>query len=205
MPNNIFTKILSFLNKKSLVNSGRYYNNFKYAIKRTEQLGLELPKIEFSNKSYFSDDYMRKINESIQQFQFNLNDIAAQCMDFNLQIKKHLEYITKDNFIYTIGYVQMNNEAMFKQTDKTLEELLKHGVQMEKNRTLDIHVWLTLPSMEIIDLTLSTTIGKVNNDSKWFGRVFMDHPDNFNGMEYIPLLVGDDFLRKIGALQDLDF
>lgn len=55
--------------------------------------------------------------------------------------------------------------------------------------------------MEIIDLTFSTTYGIVNNVPSVIGRCSFQHYSAFNeNMVYHPQLVGEDYLKQIGAL-----
>jgi hypothetical protein len=66
---------------------------------------------------------------------------------------------------------------------------------------INLHAWLTTPNMEIIDLTFATTYGIVNNVPSVIGRCSFQHYSAFNeNMVYHPQLVGEDYLKQIGAL-----
>lgn len=69
------------------------------------------------------------------------------------------------------------------------------------SRTLELHAWLTLPSREIIDLTLATTLGIVRDEPDLLGRFAFIHPDDLvDNQSYHPQLLGDAYLRRIGAM-----
>ncbi|MDD1193724.1 hypothetical protein PT209_27510, partial [Klebsiella pneumoniae] len=68
---------------------------------------------------------------------------------------------------------------------------------------IDLHAWLTTPNLEIIDLTFATTYGIVNDIPSVIGRSSFQHYSEFNvNMVYHPQLIGDDYLKKIGAIVD---
>lgn len=59
--------------------------------------------------------------------------------------------------------------------------------------------------MEIIDLTFVTTYGIVNNKPDVIGRCAFQHYSAFDdNMVNHPQLIGDDYLKKIGALKEVD-
>ncbi|EMX4958083.1 TPA: hypothetical protein QHC21_002963 [Raoultella planticola] len=64
---------------------------------------------------------------------------------------------------------------------------------------MDIHAWLTLPSYEIIDLTLSTTFAINNNQPENAGIFIAKKADDVTGLIYRPMLVGDEYLKQIGV------
>jgi hypothetical protein len=102
--------------------------------------------------------------------------------------------------LYTIGWVDDGTaKGMFKFDDAFISDKLKHG---HSGGTVNIHAWLTLPSMEVIDVALATTIAVVQNIPEGYGGVFAQPADGLNGMAYKPMLVGPDFLRKTGLLME---
>jgi hypothetical protein len=79
-----------------------------------------------------------------------------------------------------------------------LRNLLKSGIE---NYSLSLHAWLTLPSMEIIDFSLPTSYAVVNGYRAERGGVIANHADKLSGgMQYHPMLIGEEFLIKIGAM-----
>ena len=82
---------------------------------------------------------------------------------------------------------------MFYQSEASLKKLLTEGIN---GNTINLHTWLTLPSMEILDFTLPTTLGKISGNKEMYGKTIIKHPSKLtNNMEYHPLLVGEEFLK----------
>lgn len=61
---------------------------------------------------------------------------------------------------FTIGSVALEGKEVYRQTEDSLEHLISDGIDF---RAADLHAWLTLPSIEIIDMTFPTSYGVINN------------------------------------------
>jgi hypothetical protein len=71
--------------------------------------------------------------------------------------------------------------------------------------TLNLHCWLTLPTREILDCTLPTTVAIINNMPEAAeGLVLSKHWRELTSrLRYHPMLVGSEFLERAGALVSL--
>lgn len=79
-----------------------------------------------------------------------------------------------------------------------MKGLIKNGISKTQ---LSIHAWLTLPACEIMDFTIQTTSAVINKAKKDLGGVYAGHADHLsNNIRYHPMLLGEDYLRRIGAL-----
>ncbi|MDA5492291.1 hypothetical protein PGS50_03360 [Yersinia intermedia] len=79
-----------------------------------------------------------------------------------------------------------------------MKELIKSGISKPQ---LNIHAWLTLPTCEILDFTLPTTYAVTNKTKEGYGEVLAGHADHLlKNVRYRPMLLGEDYLRRIGAL-----
>lgn len=63
---------------------------------------------------------------------------------------------------------------------------------------MNFHAWLTLPSMEIIDLTLATTYAVNSGTDDGLRTAMLGPPESFLPLAYKPMLVGVGFLDKVG-------
>lgn len=103
--------------------------------------------------------------------------------------------------LYTLGWIDDgSDEGLFKFDDAFIADKLRN-VHMPGN--VNIHAWLTLPSMEIIDVTLATTMAIAQGRPEQGGGVVMGYADEFKGLAYRPMLIGMDFLRRAGLLIEL--
>jgi hypothetical protein len=179
-----------------------YKNRFETAYKRTQKFNLNPPKVKYSNDSFLSKEFLNKIPILIyEEFgMINEKEVFANCMGFHYKLKPFFEYQLSSDVYFTLGYVTINDERFFYLDDSIIENMLQNGLQ--QNPT--IHAWLTLPTMEILDFTLSITYYKLKNIEEGMGRVISTHADKLkDGMAYHPVLIGDMFLRKIGGLIEL--
>ncbi|OHE05047.1 hypothetical protein [Sulfurimonas sp. RIFOXYB12_FULL_35_9] len=182
-----------FKNKQTIIT---YKDEYKEAIRRTKRLKLKLPNVDINDEIFLNKKFKEAFDGVINKYSFQTKDLYLRCYDFNYNIKKVLDNQLEYNFMYTIGYIEIDGEPYFKSTEEDLLKMIKHEQADYNLDGIKIHVWLTLPSMEIIDFTLSTTLNNIfSNIPK--GGVIMRHADANNYIKYKPLLIGDDFFKKI--------
>lgn len=100
--------------------------------------------------------------------------------------------------LYTLGWVDDGTDkGMFKFDEPFIAEKLKSG---HVGGTVNMHAWLTLPSLEVIDVALVTSLAVLNGWDEGHGAVLAKHADEVTGMAYKPMLIGPDFLRKTGLM-----
>jgi len=181
-----------------------YKNKFKEAIERSKRLNLEVPNIYYDNKQYASIEILEKIPYFLREEfgEFEIEDLAAQCLNMNLKLKDFMADLLKTDVYYTIGYIQFDKDSHFKQTEETLKEMIQ-----EENNTgkVNLHVWLTLPSMEILDPTILTTYSLHYNYPEGLGGMIFNDADKVKHMEFIPMLVGDDFIYQAKLIRGFIF
>jgi hypothetical protein len=172
-----------------------YKERFQEAIKRTERLNLELPKITINNEQYVTNELLEEIPHLLKKEfgEFDIEDLAGQCLSMNLKLKDTISNYLNIPIYYTIGYITYKENNYFKQTEESLIEMIKN-----KNYTgkVSLHSWLTLPSMEILDSTFLTSFSLVNNFKEGIGGMILTHADDVKHMEFIPMLVGSDYIKK---------
>lgn len=178
-----------------------YATEWAAAVERSKKFGLEVPPHEVQPKHrYLTDSRQAEFPYVVQRGLGDLDypDVVAQCMSIHYRLAPVLEKWLGCPVLYTIGWVDDGTEkGMFKFDDSFVAEKLKNG---HSGSTANIHAWLTLPSMEVIDVALATTIAVVQKLPQGHGAVLAKHADELRGMAYKPMLVGPDFLRKTGLL-----
>jgi len=179
-----------------------YNEKFLQAIERTCRFGLPDPKfIKLSAERFLDSETQEKLPYIIRDKLGILeeDEIVLQCLLLNMRLKEvFLEYF-KVPVYYTIGYIGIDEKFMFQQTEESLEAMLKNGIE---GPSISLHAWLTLPSMEILDFSISTSYGKVNGIKKMMGAALALHPSELTGgMSYHPMIIGEDFLHRIGAMR----
>lgn len=124
-------------------------------------------------------------------------------MSLHLKARSVLEKWLKCPVYYTLGWIDDGSlKGMFKFDDQTIAEKLATG---HHDETLNIHAWLTLPTMEIIDLTLTTTVCLLQGLKEGAGGVIVKKADEVTGLTYKPMLVGETYLHKIGVIKNISW
>lgn len=182
-----------------------YGNDFTAAIERTERLGLSVPSHRFEHGYAWLDqkaldEFPYVVQRGLQDLE--VHDVALQCLAINSRLQPVIENWLNCPVIYTLGWIQYDTGSdLFHFDEAFIENKLKRPDSFPGR--VNLHAWLTLPSMEIIDISLSTSMGVAQNRPEMCGAVIASHADEIKGFAFKPMLVGDDFLRKSGAILDL--
>ncbi|MFK5914131.1 MAG: hypothetical protein QM484_07135 [Woeseiaceae bacterium] len=99
---------------------------------------------------------------------------------------------------YTIGFIEGKSQNYFEYTEQDAIKWISDGKLRKKTK---LHSWLTLPSGEIVDLAFLPTFAMVQGKEIPRGSMIADYSYNLNGMKYIPMYLGMNFLQVSGALQ----
>ncbi len=177
-----------------------YKEEFVEAVERTRRLGLTLPKYGFSDERFLTPEKLQQLPYAVRDAvgEISLEEVVAKCLSLHYMLLDPLADFFSTSVVYTIGYVSTPHCNLYKMTEDNLRNLLKFGLQSFQ---LDIHAWVTLPSMEILDFSLATSMAVINDWNDGHGAVVAGHADEFlYGIEYHPMVLGDNILRKIGAL-----
>lgn len=178
-----------------------YGIRFSNAIDRAHRLNLAVPHVKLEDRRYLTNESMAMIPKQIHDRVglLTAKQVVLQCFYVHQLIKAPLEDLFDTELYYTIGYVETCDRLIYSHDEAGLRELLKNGIS---NPSVNLHAWLTLPSMEIIDFSLSASYFHVNEGPQDSYGIIANHADELKGgMKYHPTLVGDDFLHKIGAMQ----
>ncbi|HBB6883811.1 TPA: hypothetical protein ON591_004969 [Citrobacter freundii] len=195
----MFRRLMSRLSKN--VN---YETEFTSAIRRSKKWGLEVPIVRLSKTPFLTNDKSEAALNVIQEIasKHTPEEISQQCFGYMYLVQDALEDALQTPLYYTLGYVDYDKRPVFYTCEETLKSNL--GIPMSGVGAINLHAWLTTPNMEIIDLTFATTYGIVNNVPSVIGRCAFQHYSAFNeNMVYHPQLVGEDYLKRIGAFVDL--
>ena len=177
-----------------------YFDDFRAATDRTRRFGLDVPHHEIEpDRRYLTAARQREFPFVMHKAigAIGTEELMAQCMSIHHRLKPVIQDWLDVPVVYTIGWVQTKGEGLFKFDESHIHDLLQLA---SVPRTLGVHVWLTLPSMELIDLSLATTMAIVHNMPEGLGQMMAKHADDVTGMAYKPMLLGDGLLRRIGVL-----
>ncbi|XPV67767.1 MAG: hypothetical protein ACNI25_10615 [Halarcobacter sp.] len=203
-----------------------YFKELNEAIDFTDSMGLKLPKkINFDyDKRYFTEEGNYKLikvyNDIFQSKLINVSDMyefalgmIANCSPLHYFLKKYLDKELGCKSYFTIGYILFDDEKG-NSYHKITQEIVKDCLNNSKFPK-DHHVWLTLDSGEILDLTFPLTYSSIHdknfNNSLEQGKIGISfinrHINDFqHSMTYKPILIGENFFSKIGFdLEDISY
>ena len=181
-----------------------YSDELKAAFVFTEQLGLKAPEylpIPDRVLSNNSDTLSNALQKSLGHL--SPDQVSAQCFAINFKLRSEVDRALNTSSLLTFGWVHEPPNDYFKMSASDLRQLVRQPKAMN---SLNLHCWLTLPSEEIIDVTLPTTQGYVLKRPEQYGLVLSKHWTEFTGgVRFHPLVVGEDFLLKSGVFHFLAF
>lgn len=174
------------------------------AIARAGRLRLNCPGFKPQNGKLLTEKTLKEIPSVVKDTvgYLSVSAVAGQCLSYHLRLRSALRDYFGTEVTYTIGYVSMGEETIFEQTEEQMKGLMS---SKGFRPLLNIHAWLTLPTCEVMDFTLPTTYAVMNQTEQGYGEgyggVIAGHADHLQqGVRYRPMLLGEDYLRKIGAL-----
>lgn len=181
-----------------------YKEEWQDALERTKRYGLNVPADAYQQQQqkYLTKEVHDRFPYVVRDAFGNLEyeDIVAQCMAIHYRLAPVMEDLLKCPVFFTIGWIDDGSEqGMFRFGEEFIQEHL-NAPKTTVGGQANLHAWLTLPSMEVIDISLVTTIVVLQKLDKGHGGVLAGPADDFNGFAYKPMLVGTDFLRKAGML-----
>lgn len=100
----------------------------------------------------------------------------------------------------TIGNIYYKGKNIYGVTHRKIEHILTKGFEPEK--TIDVHVWLTLVDMTVLDLTVLSTLHALGLSEVAPTRgnsVLVWNQGSHPEIEFEPLLVDNDFFSKVDS------
>lgn len=176
-----------------------YLDEFNAAIARTKEFGLCPPDFVPNNIAYLDEQRMSRVPYALlREFgELSAKNLVAQCLSIHFRLVPVLQQLFGTAPIFTVGYVDFSGEPRFQTSESYLRGLLEHGIG---GNTFDAHAWLTLPSMEILDFSLPTSMAIINGWKDGHGGILSGHADHLkHGLSYHPQLTGTQYLFGIGA------
>jgi len=175
---------------------------FEAACHRTADLGLgenALPSgLQMNLDERFSDSLQRHVRDIVtDMLGGQAQNMAGQCFTINLELAKRL---TDDGFGVSVTWgsvYEMGRGRLFGVDTKDVEKIVRSP---EGGTSLDMHSWLTLPSMEVVDVTILPSIAMVSGDMDLLGRALMGPPENLAPFRFLPQLVGGEFPLAAGMV-----
>ncbi|SIO96107.1 hypothetical protein [Vibrio spartinae] len=180
-----------------------YKELFKNALIKTQKLGLSVPESILPFKSSLSDSlrdkiYLLAVGVAQRHGFEDSSTLAGKCIPVHLAIHMVLKKILGVNSIVTIGERRWYNDVYCEMSYEYIEKEINSP---QSDKTLDAHIWLTLPDGTILDLTSEAhqDIQSGRGNYQTHECIIFTKPDeelSLDDGKFIPFLVGHDFLFR---------
>lgn len=205
--------------------SYNYDTEFQNAIENTINIGANLDNFTLTDKRYFKQD-MTMFSDNIVKTLMWLKDkkkvdnkpefiplafsIIANCGPFHNYMKPIIEKVFNCKSYLTLGYIKLSKVE--DKEEKTYHKFemsdIEESISLNKKFPHNHHIWLTLDSGEILDMTFLMTYRSVDDKEGFYKTVETEglplefinkhYSELTEGMEYKPMYIGEDLLNKAG-------
>lgn len=174
-----------------------YLKAFNLAVEKTKQNNLGVfSKLKPTADRLICESTLVRLYEHPMISQIDREQLFSMCFHIHVQLQQTINQVFSTKSTLTMGYVEYDSgkQIHYECIDSVLARVNNRCYQKEVN----MHCWLTLPTLEIIDLTLPTTLAKIENKMENAGRIIAMHADELKGMKYVPQILGDKYLHLAG-------
>ncbi len=98
----------------------------------------------------------------------------------------------------TVGNIFYKNKNIYDLSKSKLKKIIRQGQVLSD--TLDVHVWLTLNDLTVLDLTIIPTLvqqGLLPKEELTKSPVLVWHESELSNFSFQPLLVDNDFMHRV--------
>ena len=177
-----------------------YAREFMKAFPRTQSLGLSLPPVSLLVEKDCVE--LEVLTRAVYKYldEYSDGEALGQAFAINVNIIPYLYAETGIPFTLTLGWFEHMGKEVFRHGERDLRAMLREGAAAWQPDGLPLHVWLTSPACEVLDVTLPTTIAAVSGaDELVGGLIYISSRDQTPPAIYHPTVVGVGFLERIGA------
>lgn len=188
-----------------------YKRYFVEAVGRTAKFQINTPLEDLIRLGNHTEKYVTPENQTgvgLHIYKslggFTAEEITAQCIKYSMMSKPLIDEYLGIRTILTVGYVIDRGNEVFKFGENDIINMMNQSPEKYQNKLANVHVWLTLPSFEIFDLTYreskNTIANNPFNSERGFDFIFNSLESLYykQQLAYVPMLVGEDSIFKLG-------
>lgn len=178
-------------------------NELRECAHRAARFGLphpDLPLVEESRSWLVAENRVAVLSALQTAFAgLTYEDLVGECVRGSLAAAEGVRAALGCPVYFTLGWIDEGERKRFYFDESHIAQWLR---EEGRRHTLNLHAWLTLPSMEILDPTLGTGIAAVSGDDSYRGKLLVGHAEQIasNGLLYRPMLVGTALVERMGLL-----
>lgn len=153
------------------------------------QIEKQLINLQTNNQEIYNRLARTKLDENYYYLVLFRN-----CLNINVTTLNLINECSNINAYLTLGYYR--DELL----EKNFHEFSASDFQkILHDKNLDIHAWITLDTLEIIDFTLLTSIGFLKGEADLIGTIYHHYPDvsaQTNRFTHYPVIIATDEVLK---------
>lgn len=123
--------------------------------------------------------------------EIGVQNLNGRCVTVSYEMMELIREVFEVEPILTIGWLTIEDKPMFYKSSEEISNLIVNG---SNGGLFEMHAWITLPTMEILDFTFATSYGVNRGDERLIGQLIAGHMDEMEGMAFHPCLVGYDVI-----------
>jgi len=196
-------QLRSFTLPQAVTEIPEYREGFEQAVRFTRKCDfvVETPVWNNSLKLAEFGDFIAPVMWSSGTL-IELHRSAGQCLKWCHYLKPAFEKQLGLKVWVTLGQLWKEDQVVYGPTFEDCWRWAHGGIQIAdvSSTGLNLHVWLTAETGELIELTLLSSLAAFAHESyqKMAGGVLIGAEDkNFAGHRYFPILIGDDAMESI--------
>jgi len=179
-----------------------YLQELDRAYAFTTKLDASFGRLPLLHGSLFTPELGEEIYVALRDFGIrSFIKAAGQCIKWSHALRPLVEEVLGAQVLLTIGQVRTPTRTFFDPSFDDLERWYCHGFDardIEGRSGINMHAWWTLPTGEILDVTLWSTLAVAWNEPERLGAVAGGWPDKIApNLLYVPMVVGDDYIEKV--------
>lgn len=193
--------------KGDTLQSNNYRSQFNLANEFVVSLGLSYTRLPAVEGELVTPEYGQKVGKRIQDAGIgSFKHSAVQCLKWSHALRPLVEEAMGCPVVLTLGQLYYHGKAAFNPTREDFAKWYRQGFQIEdfRNRLgFNLHAWYTLPTMEVLDLTLYSSFAAVWNKPELEGMITGGWPDRMASdtpsTQYIPMAVGNAYIEQVSS------
>lgn len=164
------------------------------AMDRTRERGLDPGELASVSADYALNEehgvaLVSALQDLLQGTGLSPVHLAFQCAGISFAMKEHVSRVAGLAGLITIGTVILQGTRLWAADERmSLEDLRESG---------GFHVWLTLPTMAVLDFTLLMTLTVQTGGDLTRVAPIHTFPDSEPHIQWVPLYTGDEAYRRL--------
>jgi hypothetical protein len=185
-----------------------YQDQFLEAVRFTQTLGFAVPALQPQTAELVSPENGDRVMQHVKAAGIpDLARSALQCLKWSYALLPYVEAGLGCRVALTVGQVSIGPKRVFDPSQADFARWANTGVAVEDfavRSGFNFHAWYTLPSMEILDMTLWSTLAVAWDNPKLSGNVVGGWPDLIApNPTFIPIVVGTAYVEHVHAISDV--